>query len=1258
MKKIKLLFVLIISFAINTFSQHFSEIGSPFIQNFKPEQYNANNQNWAIVQDNRGIMYFGNTNGILEFDNNTWKTILSSTSSTIRTLELAPDGLIYGAGNGDLGYLAIKKDGKMSFISLVDKLPEKERKFNQIRKLNTTSYGTYFYTKDKIFLYHADTFQILNFPTLALFGFTIDDMILVLSKDNAIYSIQGNKITKLPGTDNITIDAGRTNITKFNKNKILILTENKGFYTYDISLYFDKNKKTYNFENENITPVLKKFEINFTDYFKENNLYCTYTLKDGNIAIGTIYGGLIIMDTLGNPVEIIKKSNGLYDNAISSIYQDNSNNIWVTHLKGISYIHYNSKIFYFSESEGLEGSVYKTYVFNGTIYVGTANGLFYLPQNNINEKNVNSFKYVEETKERVWDISSIQDFLIISTSKYIGIIKNNKVIERHALSDVYSLYYNENFPDKLFFGTTESFGYIYIKKQNNKLSFGEKFIFPDIKTAIRNITYFEGSFWLGSSFDGVYQIEIQDLEQKLFKIIHYDKSRGLYKLENVYPLIYDNKLYIGCSDTVRKPDGYKLVPANLFNSNTNDTIGYSFIKRIEDKIYIVTSNSAFGYLFFDKSKKEYTLKRDAGAKIKGFQIYEMFLDTNKNILLSTNKGLVKLNTQYPTDYTLSFNTLVRKIIIGKDSIIFDGNFVDINSFKDSIYTKVNSNYTEEPLKIKYKQNSMKIFYSSTQYEVPEGTKYSYWLEGFEETWSEWTELNNKEYSYLREGKYTFHVKAKNLYDVESQETTFSFIILAPWYRTIYAYIGYLIFLAVFVYLIVYLNSLRLKAENKRLEKIIDERTSEIRQKNVILTQQKEEIQAQAETLASMNVELEKLAIVARETDNSIIIMDSIGTLQWANHGFEKLYGITFQTLIEKFGNNLIKVSTNEKIKETLDTCLEEKKTVVYESEFKKNEKRVWLQSTLTPILDPSGKIIKLIAVETDISKIKEYELEILSKNEEINAQKEELESINSILNEQNEFIKAGIRYAKSIQRAILPNPNSFPKFVDTFILFLPKDIVSGDFYWYSEVHEKDKDYFYFAAVDCTGHGVPGAFMSLIANRMLTEIVNVEHSFDTNIILDKLKEKVLKALQQKETGNQDGMDLVLARIQKLENKFEVCFSGAKRPLIVFNSDKKEVEVYKADRISIGGYDSAQFNNFTSIKIELKTNDILYLSSDGYVDQNNANRKRLGTNSLTTIINEINDLPMNEQQAVFHKVLTEWMGGEIQRDDITLIGIKLI
>lgn len=1258
MKKIILIVLAQYSFFIS-FCQHFSELGSPFIDNYRPEQYGANNQNWAIVQDWRGIMYFGNTNGILEFDNKNWNTIFSTTSSTIRTLELAPDGIIYGAGNGDLGFLAVNKKGQISFISLLDKLPEKEKKFNQIRKLKTTSYGTYFFAKDKIFIYHADTFQIIKFSALPLFGFTIDDMIIAVSKDNAIYSIQENKITKLQATDNFAIDAGRINIVKYNKQKILILTENKGFFTYDISLYFNKDTKKYNFDNSQIKPQINQLEINFQDYIKENNLYSAYKLKDGNIALGTVYGGLIIMDTLGNPLQVIKKANGLYDNSITSIYQDHQNNIWVTHLKGISYIHYNSKIYYFSENEGIEGSVYKTYNFKGTTYVGTANGLFYLPQNEINEKNVNSFKYIEQTKERVWDITSVGDFLIIATSKFIGILKDNKLIEKYPITDVYSLFYSNYFQNKLFFGTSENFGYINFKTQNNKLILNDKFIFTEIKTAIRNIKFYKNSFWLASSFEGIYQIEIQNLENNDFKIIHYDKSRGLYKLENIYPFVFDNNLYIGCPDSIRQIDkNYKLKPIKLFKGESTDTIGLSYVYKIDEKIHIVSSNSVFGYFLFDKSKKQYILKRDAGAKIKGFQIYDMNVDSSQTIYLSTNKGLVKYFPTYPTDYNLTFNTLIRKIQIGRDSIIFKGNFTDSKYLKDSIFTQAQINNSQPPLQIEYKHNSMKIFYSSTQYEVTEGTKYSYWLEGFEESWSDWVDLNNKEYSYLREGKYRFHVKSKNLYDVESPETTYTFIILPPWYRTIYAYILYLLLLAAFVYLVVYLNSLRLKAENKRLEKIIEERTTEIRQKNVILTQQKEEIQAQAETLAAMNIELEKLAIVARETDNSIIIMDSQGNLQWANHGFEKLYGIKFQTFIEKFGNNILTVSSNTKIKQTIQTCLTEKKTVVYESEFKRNDKRVWLQTTLTPILDTSGNITKLIAVETDISRIKEYEIEILNKNEEINAQKEELESINSLLNEQNEFIKAGIRYAKSIQRAILPNPNSFPKFVESFILFLPKDIVSGDFYWYSEVHDNNKDYYYFAAVDCTGHGVPGAFMSLIANRMLTETVNVERNYDTNIILDKLKEKVLTALQQKETGNQDGMDLVLARIQKLDNKFEVCFSGAKRPLIVYNSEKKEVEIFKADRISIGGYDCAQFDKFSSMRLELNKNDILYLLSDGYIDQNNSNRKRLGTNSLTTIISEINDLPMKEQYEVFYNVLKEWMTGEIQRDDITLIGIKLI
>ena len=270
----------------------------------------------------------------------------------------------------------------------------------------------------------------------------------------------------------------------------------------------------------------------------------------------------------------------------------------------------------------------------------------------------------------------------------------------------------------------------------------------------------------------------------------------------------------------------------------------------------------------------------------------------------------------------------------------------------------------------------------------------------------------------------------------------------------------------------------------------------------------------------------------------------------------------------------------------------------------------------------------------------------------INAQKNKIEEQRDILDLQNKKINASIQYAQNIQRAILPVKNQIKNLFDSFIIYKPKDIVSGDFYWFARL----KDKAFLAAVDCTGHGVPGAFMSMIGNSSLNEIVLEKQVTEPSKILSLLNEKIIESLRQDETENNDGMDVCFISID-LKTK-EIAFSGAKRPLFIYNKKTSILDEIKGDRISIGGVKNNKkgeaFNNHI---IKAETGDILYLSSDGITDQNNPERKRFGSSKLKEIIMENISAPMEAQQEAIEKELNEFQKNEEQRDDITLIGIKI-
>ncbi len=252
------------------------------------------------------------------------------------------------------------------------------------------------------------------------------------------------------------------------------------------------------------------------------------------------------------------------------------------------------------------------------------------------------------------------------------------------------------------------------------------------------------------------------------------------------------------------------------------------------------------------------------------------------------------------------------------------------------------------------------------------------------------------------------------------------------------------------------------------------------------------------------------------------------------------------------------------------------------------------------------------------------------------------------IEEKNRDITASIRYAERIQRAMLPREDSFH---ETFVLYMPKDIVSGDFYWMYD----NGDLQFIAACDCTGHGVPGAFMSIIGHNSLNKVVREYGITRPGSILDQLNVEVMKALTQRneETIN-DGMDLTLIAFNRKE--FTLEFAGAYNPLYLVRDG--EVIVHKADRFPIGMSSMESKKTFVNQKVDIKSGDMIYMSSDGYADQfGSADAKKFKSGNVKKLLAQIYMLPVEEQRRRLEKEILAWKGDLPQVDDIMFIGTKI-
>ncbi len=430
-----------------------------------------------------------------------------------------------------------------------------------------------------------------------------------------------------------------------------------------------------------------------------------------------------------------------------------------------------------------------------------------------------------------------------------------------------------------------------------------------------------------------------------------------------------------------------------------------------------------------------------------------------------------------------------------------------------------------------------------------------------------------------------------------------------------------------------------------------------RRRNRQLREQKEELNQQKEVLAKQNAELEKLSLVARQTDNSIFLTDPEGNIIWLNEAFTRHSGYDINDYLNKNDSSIIKASSNTQIREVMDTIRHTKEPVTYSSKTRnKRGDEIWIQTTLSPSLNSKGEIEMFIAVCSDITDLKHAQERIAVQNKEINE---------------------SLEYARKIQDAIQA-PKMFVDYVlgDYFVVNFPKNIVSGDFHWVAYKDNKTL----FSLADCTGHGIPGGFMSMIEQVMLNNVLQDVDVITSANILNKLRERNIKLLHQRgrTLDSQDGMDasLFVFDREKMVLNYAAGYSiayllrfgtpdddtirrAAQYSCPIIQNEEKTAYLIKLrpNRFPVGGHPKDHMP-FTDIFFNVSDGDIVYTSSDGYVDQfGGPVGKKYNTPAFERTIFQVCHLPLSEQQKIFTDNFLKWRGDNEQTDDVHVFATML-
>lgn len=518
------------------------------------------------------------------------------------------------------------------------------------------------------------------------------------------------------------------------------------------------------------------------------------------------------------------------------------------------------------------------------------------------------------------------------------------------------------------------------------------------------------------------------------------------------------------------------------------------------------------------------------------------------------------------------------------------------------------------LTLPYDKNNLLFEFSAIDFVNPEKLKYQFKLEGFNSDWLPLTSESNVSYTNLSPGEYTFKVKAINSDGVWSDVYQYKFTIDVPFWKSTLFYFILFSSILLIIYLFINFRTRQLNRSKRKLEETVRKRTLEINKQKS---------------------ELEKLSIVADKMNDGVVICQPDGKIDWINDGFKRMTGYSFGEFVSsEMGSKkfLQELSSHKEIDLIVKGFLTNKEPFIYDSNhLTKDGNVMWTRAALTPIYNDKNELLKIVALYSDITDHIRYE---------------------ETLSQTNKDLTDSIVYAKKIQEAILPERTLMDNsFNDYFIYYNPRDIVSGDFYWYSKINGM----LILAIADCTGHGVPGAFMSMIGNEFLHQIINNSANTHPDLILTQLNQRVTQALHQGggDNDSRDGMDIAICSINL--NTLFCRFAGAHIPMFLIRGG--ELLEFEASKESIGGRNDSE-KVFLMNELNLQKGDCIYFTTDGYIDQFGGNNgKKLMRKRWKELIKRYAHLTMKDQYTMLYELHHDWRGNKKQTDDILIVGIRI-
>jgi signal transduction histidine kinase/DNA-binding response OmpR family regulator len=802
----------------NTSNIYGQNTGYKFFKNYTPEEYEGHNQNWAVLQDKRGIIFVANNIGLREFDGVTWRKI-DVPNVTVRSMATDDTGTIYAGGKDEIGFLAPDSKGTLQYVSLLDHLDSNKKNFSDAWETHWTKQGIYYRTSN--FLFRCDPvskkIKVWEADNGFHIAFVCRGTLFIRQKNIGLMKIDkgSDSLKVVPGGETfaekkIYMMAPYQN----NSKKLLIGTRSKGFYLYD-----------------GIQAV--PFTTGADSYLIEKKLSHGIRLSSGDFALATLHGGLVIIDSQGNLKEIFNKDYGLQDDNVKYVFEDSQGNLWLCLDKGISKIEYTSQVSIYDDRSNLPGNVQSVTRHNKNLYAGTTSGLFFLDS-------PHGFRLAAGITNNCWSLLSIEDSLLAATSDGVFKVENEKkkkVIKNRS----YVLLHSRKDTNRVWVGTSRGLVSLYFK--DGQWS-GERYfenITQEIKTIVEDK---KGNLWLGTRTQGVLKVDSPGNGTILNAVVSQYHTSHHLPAGPVRVFRAAGQVMFATDKGIFRFDENKKIfipDSTLGKEFAGGSRGVFLIKEDKNKNIWLHSLSR-NFQVKPQPDRTFVLNEKPFLRLPDIQVNEIYPDPGGNTTwFASNDGLIRYDTTVKKNYHCDFPTMIRKVLVNGE-VIFDG-------------------YKYEKLfpVFEYKDRNLRFEFAAPFFEAETRTNYQCFLEGYDDNWSALTPETRKDYTNLDSGSYRFRVRAENIYENFSKEDVFQFKILPPWYKTWWAYTIYIIAGLLAISFVVKWRSGKLAREKQKLEQIvkqrtkeIEERTNEIKDKNLQLEKKTAQLEEQSEKLKEMD----------------------------------------------------------------------------------------------------------------------------------------------------------------------------------------------------------------------------------------------------------------------------------------------------------------------------------------------------------------------------------------------------------------------